>query len=96
MNIVEYQENNYTIRKLVITHRFEGYPDLVVSGKLLYMLPRSRSKRSYPLKELKKKYHMGSEVYLIDTKRVTTTKLRSLAKTTKEEVFLEKVCTSPF
>jgi len=48
------------------------------------------------LKELKKKYHMGSEVYLIDTKRVTITKLRSLAKITKEEVFLEKVCTSPF
>jgi hypothetical protein len=60
------------------------------------MLPRIRSKRSYPLKELKKKYHMGSEVYLIDTKRVTTTKLRSLVKTEKEEVFLEKVCTSPF
>lgn len=96
MKIIEYQEDNYTIKKVVITHRFRGYPDLIVSGKILYMLPRTRSKRYYPLKELKKKYHLGSEVYLVDTKRVTTTKLKSLAIPSKEEVFLEKVCTSPF
>lgn len=96
MKVIEEQENRYTTKYLLTSHVFEGFPNIVCSGSKIYQIPCTKGLRSYPLRELVPKYHNGSVVYLIDKRRITTTKLKRLAQVKKVKVFLEKVCTSPF
>ena len=72
MQITETQIDNYTIKILVISYRFTGYPNIICSGSKIYQLPCQIGKKFFGLKELKPKYHQGSIVYIINSKRVNS------------------------
>jgi hypothetical protein len=74
---------------IVISHRFNGFPNIVCSGSKIYQLPCQIRKKSFPLKELKPKYHQGSIVYLINSKRVNCEFLKTNALKVNEEFTLE-------
>lgn len=96
MQTVEKQIDNSTIKILIISHRFKGFPNIVCSGSKLYQLPCQIGKKSFKLKELIPKYHNGSIVYLINSKRINKLLLKQNAYKSKEEFLLEKIITCPF
>lgn len=76
MKTIEIQQDDRTNIFMVISHRFEGFPNIVCSGKKLYQLPCQIGKKSFKLKELKPKYHQGCLVYIIQSKRVNSKTLK--------------------
>jgi len=96
MKVVEKQEDNHTIKKLVISHRFEGFTNIVCSGSKIYQLPCQIGKKSYDLKELKPKYHLGSIIYLIESKRINSKLLKTNAFKVNDEFILDKIEFCPF
>lgn len=96
MKIVEKQEDNHTIKIMVISHRFNGFSNIVCSGSKIYQLPCQIGKKSFSLKELKPKYHLGSIIYIINSKRISANKLKTSALKVYEEFTLEKKSFCPF
>ncbi len=96
MKTIENVEKNYTTISLVVSHRFESLPDIVCSGSKIYQLPKMVGKRSYPLKEIPPRIHLGSVVYRIEKKRFFASKLKKLSSRVVEEFILEKRCDCPF
>lgn len=96
MKTIENVDKNYTTISIVISHRFESLPDIVCSGSKIYQLPKMVGKRSYPLKEIPSKIHLGSLVYRIESKRVFASKLKKLSYRVNEEIILEKKELCPF
>ena len=80
MKVIEKQEYNRTIKIMVISYRFTGFPNIVCSGSKIYQLPCQIGKKFFNIKELKPKYHQGSIVYVINSKRINskTLKIRAL------------------
>jgi hypothetical protein len=76
MKLIEEQQDNHTNIFMVISHRFNGFPNIVCSGNKIYQLPCQIGKKSFTLKELKPKYHQGYLVYIIQSKRVNTKTLK--------------------
>ena len=72
MKLIEKQIDNRTNKILVISHRFIGYSNIVCSGGKIYQLPCQIGKKSFQLKELIPKYHQGSIIYIINSKRVNS------------------------
>lgn len=96
MKVIEKQEDNYTIKIMVISHKFSGFPNIVCSGSKIYQLPCQIGKKSFPLKELKPKYHLGSIIYIINSKRISTSKLKLNAIKVQDEFILSKIAFCPF
>ena len=96
MKIIERQSDNYTIKIMIIDYRFNNFPNIICSGGKIYQLPCQIGKKSYKLKELSKKYHLGSTVSLIESKRINTKNLKNNAIKTNEEFILEKIKFCPF
>ena len=96
MKIVEKQEDNHTIKIMIISHKFEKFKNIVCSGSKIYQLPSQIGKKSFPLKELKQKYHLGSKIYLINSKRISTKTLKKSALKVYDEFILEKKQLCPF
>lgn len=96
MKVIEKQYNNYTNKIMIISHRFKGFPNIVCSGSKIYQLPCTIGKKSFKLKELLPKYHQGSIVYIINSKRITTKRLKINTIKTNEEFFLEQIQFCPF
>ena len=96
MKIIEYQQDNYTIKNMIISHRFIGYPNIVCSGKKIYQLPCQIGNKSCGLKELTQKYHCGMIVYLIESKRVSISKLRKTIYRVNDIIVIEKIQLCPF
>lgn len=96
MKTVENIEKNYTTISLVVSHRFESLPDIVCSGSKIYQLPKMVGRRSYPLKEIPPRIHLGSVVYRIEKKRYFASKLKKLSTRVVEEFILEERCDCPF
>lgn len=63
MKVIEKQEDNRTIKIMVISYRFSGFPNIVCSGSKIYQLPCQIGKKSFELKEITPKYHQGSIIY---------------------------------
>jgi len=89
MKLIEKQIDNRTNKILVISHRFTGYPNIVCSGGKIYQLPCQIGKKSFTLKELLPKYHQGSIVYIINSKRVNSKVLKINSVKLNEEFILE-------
>ena len=49
MKIIEKTEKNYTIKVLVISHRFKNYSHIVCTGGKIYQLPKMVGKKSFSL-----------------------------------------------
>ena len=96
MKVIEKQEDNRTIKIMVISHRFNGFPNIVCSGSKIYQLPCQIIKKSFPLKELKPKYHQGSIVYLINSKRINSKVLKINVLKVNEEFTLDCFNFCPF
>jgi hypothetical protein len=97
MKIVEYQKGNYTIKNMIISHRFIGYPNIVCSGEKIYQLPCQIGNKSYGLKELTQKYHCGMIIYLIESKRISIKILKNLAyRVTNDDIILSAETNCPF
>ena len=96
MKVIEKQEDNRTIKIMVISHRFNGFPNIVCSGSGIYQLPCQIGKKSFDLKELKPKYHQGSIVYIINSKRINSKLLKINNIKINEEIILEINKISPF
>jgi hypothetical protein len=96
MEVIQKQDGMHTIEVLKISHRFKDYPFIVCSGKSIVQLPMSVGKRSYGLKTLKQLYHVRQNIYLINSKRVSTKKLRELSYKVKEEFILNYKKDCPF
>ena len=96
MKLIEEQVDNYTIEIMVISHRFNGYPNIVCSGRKIYQLPCQIGKKSFKLKKIYPKHHLGSTVYIINSKRINAKRLKSLAIITNEEFILNKIKNCPF
>jgi len=96
MKILENQENNHTNKIMKISHRFDGFPNIVCSGSKIYQLPCQIGKKTFGLKELKPKYHLGSVVYLIESKRINSKKLKQHAVKVDDFLVLEKTEICPF
>ena len=96
MKTTKNTKKNYTTISLMISHRFEALPDIVCSGSKIYQLPKMVGKRSYPLKEIPPRIHLGSVVYRIEKKRYFASKLKKLSSRVIEEYILEEICECPF
>jgi len=96
MKIIEKQHNNRTIKIMLISYRFKDYPNIVCSGSKIYQLPCQIGKKSFLLKELKPKYHQGSIIYLINSKRINSKVLKNNAIKTNDELIIEDILTIPF
>ena len=96
MKLIEKQIDNHTIKMMVISYRFKNYPNIVCSGSKIYQLPCQIGKKGFNLKELKPKYHLGSTVYSIESKRVNSKKLKKLAIKVNEEFILSEIKNTPF
>ena len=96
MKLIERQIDNYTIKIMVISYKFKKFPNIVCSGGKIYQLPCQIGKKSYLLKELKQKYHLGSIVYLIESKRINSKVLKTNSIKISEEFILEKIKFCPF
>lgn len=96
MKIVEKADKDYTTKILVISHRFKNYSHIVCSGGKIYQLPKMVGKKSFSLKEILPKIHLGSLVYRIESKRVFASTLKKLSFKVSEEFVLEKEKICPF
>lgn len=96
MKTVENIKKNYTTISLVVSHRFESLPYIVCSGNKIYQLPKMVGRRSYPLKEIPPKIHLGSVVYRIEKKRFFASKLKKLSSRVEEYIVLETKMDCPF
>jgi len=96
MNTIEIQKDNHTIKNMIIDYKFKGFDKIVCSGGKIYQLPMQVGRKCFTLKELKQKYHLGSIVYLINSKRVNSKLLKNLAYKTTEYFELEIIGTLPF
>jgi hypothetical protein len=96
MKVIEKQEDNRTNTIMVISHRFNKFPNIVCSGSKIYQLPCQIGKKSFNIKELKPKYHQGSIVYIINSKRINSKLLKINNVKVNEEIILEINKISPF
>jgi hypothetical protein len=96
MKLIKEQQDNHTNIFMVISHRFEGFPNIVCSGNKMYQLPCQIGKKSFQLKELRQKYHQGYLVYLIQSKRVSTKTLKENSIKAKERFLIETIKEIPF
>ena len=96
MQTIEKQQNNYTIKYLVISHIFNNFENIICSGSKIYQLPCIKNLRSYGLKELKPKYHLGMQIYLIDTKRISSKRLKENAIKVNKLFEIERFEFCPF
>ena len=96
MKVIEKQIDNYTIKTMCISHRFDGFLNIVCSGSKIYQLPCQIGKKSFGIKELKPKYHLGSIVYLINSKRVNSNLLKLKSIKVEEKYILDKTEFCPF
>jgi hypothetical protein len=96
MELVEEQQDNHTNIFMVISHRFEGFPNIVCSGNKMCQLPCQIGKKSFQLKELRQKYHQGYLVYLIQSKRVSTKTLKGNSIRVNEKFLIETIKETPF
>ena len=96
MKVIEKQQDNHTIKIMVISHRFKDFPNIICSGSKIYQLPCQIGKKSFGLKEITPKYHLGSIVYLINSKRINSKTLKFNVLKVNEEFILEKNEICPF
>ena len=71
---------------LVISHRFKGLPNYVVSGGDLVQLPHFRKRRSLPLKVIEKKENQRLKYWYIDGRKVSRRELKSRVYKCKEQI----------
>ena len=96
MKVIEKQLDNHTTKIMIISHRFKGFPNIICSGSKIYQLPCQIGKKSFELKEIIPKYHLGSIVYLINSKRINSKTLKINSLRVNEEFILYKTETCPF
>jgi hypothetical protein len=96
MKVIEKQVNNRTIKIMLISYKFKNFPNIVCSGSKIYQLPMQIGKKSYNLKELKPKYHQGSIIYLINSKRINSKVLKNNSFKVDDKLIIEDVSTIPF
>ena len=89
MKVIEKQRDNHTIKIMVISHRFKDFPNIICSGSKIYQLPCQIGKKSFQLKELIPKYHQGSIIYIINSKRINSKNLKIRALKVNEEFILD-------
>lgn len=96
MKLLEIQQDHLQLKYMVISYKFKGLPNIVCSGKKIYQLPCQIGKKGYQLKEIIPKYHVCRTNYLIESKRYSDLKLKSLAYKVDERFLLEKFNPYPF
>jgi hypothetical protein len=96
MKVIEKQENNRTIKIMVISHIFNDFPNIVCSGSKIYQLPCQLGKKSFQIKELLPKYHQGSIIYIVNSKRINSKVLKNKSIRVNREFILEKSIFCPF
>jgi len=96
MKVIEKQIDNRTNKIMIISHRFIDYPNIICSGGKIYQLPCQIGKKTYNLKELKPKYHQGSIIYLINSKRINSKVLKNNSFKVNDGLIIEDVATIPF
>jgi hypothetical protein len=96
MNTIDFDDINHTIKIMLLTYRFNNYPNIVCSGSKIYQLPCCIGKKSFGLRELKPKYHQGSIIYLINSKRINSKTLKRNAVKVNEKFILSKNTFCPF
>lgn len=96
MKLIEKQIDNHTSKIMVISYRFKDFPNIVCSGSKIYQLPCQIGKKTFTLKELLPKYHQGSIVYIINSKRINSKTLKKLAIKTNDMFIIEKTQICPF
>lgn len=96
MKLIEKQKDNHTIKIMVISHKFENFPNIVCSGSKIYQLPCQIGKKSFNLKEIKPKYHQGSTIYIINSKRINSKILKKNVIKTNQEFIVDKIQYCPF
>lgn len=96
MKLIERQVDNHTNKIMVISHRFKSFPNIICSGSKIYQLPCQIGKKYFKLKELKPKYHLGSSVYIISSKRINCKVLKLNSFKVNEEFVLESIEKCPF
>lgn len=74
---------------MVISHKFKGSPNIICSGSKIYQLPCQIGNKSFELKEIIPKYHLGSIVYLINSKRINSKTLKINVLKVNEEFILD-------
>jgi hypothetical protein len=96
MKVIEKQIDNRTNKIMIISHRFIDYPNIICSGGKIYQLPCQIGKKAFNLKEVNPKYHQGSIIYLINSKRVSSKTLKIKSLRVNEEFILENTAFCPF
>ncbi len=96
MKLIEKQINNRTNEILIVSHIFNGFENVVCSGSKIYQLPCQIGKKSFKIKELKPKYHQGSIVYIINSKRVNSKTLKAVSIKVKKEIIINSDENCPF
>ena len=75
MKIVTITTEDDKIEYLVISYKFKGLKNIVVSNKKIYQLPCQIGKRTYPLKEIKPD---KNNLYWIESKPYSVKQLKNL------------------
>ncbi len=77
---------------LIISYKFKGFKNIIVSGKKIYQLPCQIGMRAYELKEIicKKGF------YLIESKRYSIKQLKKLIYKRKDKYLLNEIFLYPF
>lgn len=96
MKVIEKQTDNRTIKIMLISYKFKNFPNIVCSGSKIYQLLMQIGKKTYNLKELKPKYHQGSIIYLINSKRINSKVLKNNSFKVNDGLIIEDVATIPF
>jgi len=71
---------------IIISHKFKGLKNIIVSGGKIYQLPCQVGKKSFKLKEIvKKRYY-----YWIESKAYSEKKLKELIYKRKDKIILRE------
>lgn len=89
IDIIEKEEKTVI---MIISHKYKGLKDIVVSGNKVYQLPCVIGKRYYELKEIVK----SKGFWLIKSNRYSLKQLKELAYKRSDKVILETIDLYPF
>lgn len=77
---------------IIISYKFKGLKNIIVSGKKLYQLPCQIGKKAFELKEIINR----NGFYLIESKRYSIKQLKSLIYKRKDKYLLDIEYIYPF
>lgn len=77
---------------MIVSHKYKGLKNIVVSGNKVYQLPCQIGKKAFRLKEIIKR----NRFYLIESKRYSVKQLRKIAYKRTDKIIIDYIPLYPF